>query len=108
MAPLSNAERQRRYIARLKAAAAANGKQLLQLSRPVPRGHIVTNERLRRQIEAINDVGLSIHAKAQLRRLARHRDCTAAAVIEGLVANAERRVTSRLKGRALKTYYDGE
>jgi hypothetical protein len=77
MARLSNAKRQRLYIARLKAAAVANAKQGLQLSRPVPRGHIVTNERTRRQIEAIDEGGLSVHAKAML------------------------------NGKALKTYYDG-
>jgi len=107
MAPLTNAERQRRFIARLKAAAVSNAKQLLQLSWPVPRGHIVTNEKLGRQMEAIDDGGLSIPAKARLRRLARHKRCSVVALIEEWSAGAERRVTSRLKGKALKTYYDG-
>jgi hypothetical protein len=60
---LSNAERQRLYIQRLKAkaAAVANDKQ--------PGSRLVTND-------------LTIHAKAQLKRLARHRDCPIAALIE--------------------------
>jgi len=89
---LSNAERQRLYIQRLKAAAVANAKQLLQLNRPVPRGHIVTNERIQRQIEAIDAGGLSTHAKAQLKRLARHRGCSITSLIERWAASAERRV----------------
>jgi hypothetical protein len=105
---LSNAERQRLYIKRLKAKAAANAKQVLQLSRPVPRGHIVTNERTRRQIEAIGETGLSIHAKAKLKRLARHRGCSVTALIERWATSAEHRLVARLTPKALKTYYGGK
>jgi hypothetical protein len=80
----------------------------VQLSRPVPRGHIVTNEGIKRQIEAIDEVGLSISARAMLKRLARHRACSAAALIERWATAAEHRVVARLKGKALKTYYDGK
>jgi hypothetical protein len=46
--------------------------------------------------------------KAKLRRLSRHKDCTVTALIEELVASAERRATAKLSVRALKAYYDGE
>lgn len=48
---------------------------------------------------------LSISARAQLGRLARHKGCTVTALIEELVASAERRVTAKLSGKALKAYY---
>ncbi len=51
---------------------------------------------------------LSAHARAQLDRLARHKDYTVTALIEEWAASAERRATSRLSGRTLKRYYDGE
>jgi hypothetical protein len=46
--------------------------------------------------------------RAQLRRLSRHRDRAITALVEELVASAERRVTAQLSGKALKAYYDGE
>jgi hypothetical protein len=51
---------------------------------------------------------LSATTRAQLDRLARHKDYTVTALIEEWAATAERRATSRLSGKALKTYYDGE
>jgi hypothetical protein len=41
-------------------------------------------------------------------RLARHKGYTLTAVVEELVASAERRITAKLSGRALKRYYAGE
>jgi hypothetical protein len=41
-------------------------------------------------------------------RLARHRGYTITALIEELVESAERRVTTRLTGKALKAYLDDE
>jgi hypothetical protein len=105
---LSNAERQRLYIQRLKAKAAANAKQALQLSRHVPRGHIVTNEGIRRQIEAIDEGGLSTQAKAKLKRLARHKGSSVTALIERWATAAEHRLVARLTPKALKAYYDGK
>jgi hypothetical protein len=46
--------------------------------------------------------------RAKLKRLSRHKDRTITALIEDLVAGAERRVTAPLSGKALKTYLDGE
>jgi hypothetical protein len=98
---LSNAERQRLYIQRLKAKAATvtNGKQ------PGPRNRsrsaqvlppvVITNE-------------LSTQGRAKLKRLARHKGCSVAALIERWATSAERRVVARLTPRALKTYYDGK
>jgi hypothetical protein len=70
-----------------------------ELTRPLNRGQgaqpvppVVTN-------------GSSIHANAMLRRLARHRACSIAALIERWAQSAERRTTARLSSRALKTYY---
>lgn len=51
---------------------------------------------------------LSTHARAQLDRLARHRRYTVTGLIEEWTASAERRVTARLSGRALKRYLHGE
>ena len=51
---------------------------------------------------------LSAHTRAQLDRLARHKDYTVTALIEEWAASAERRATARLSGKALKAYYDGE
>jgi hypothetical protein len=50
---------------------------------------------------------LSADTKAQLGRLARRKDYTITALIEELVASAERRIAARLSGKALKAYYDG-
>jgi hypothetical protein len=105
---LSNAERQHLYIKRLKAKAADNAKQALQLSRSVPRGHIVTNEKIRRQIEPIDEGGLSTQAKAKLKRLARHNVCSVPALVGRWATAAERRAAARLTPKALKTYYDGK
>jgi hypothetical protein len=41
-------------------------------------------------------------------RLARHGGYTLTALVEELVGGAERRVTGRLTGKALKAYFDGE
>jgi hypothetical protein len=46
--------------------------------------------------------------KAQLRRLAHHRNCSIPTLIAALVASAERRVTAQLSGKALKAYLDGQ
>ncbi len=79
--PLSNAEKQARYIERRLG---------------------VNGEKAR--------VGLILNAatRAQMGRLARRRGYTITALIEKLVASAERRVTTRLSGKALKRYLDGE
>jgi len=55
-------------------------------------------------------VGLIVGAttKAKMIRLARHGGYTITALIEELVDRAERRVTTRLTGKALKAYLDGE
>jgi hypothetical protein len=47
---------------------------------------------------------LNAGTRARLDRLARHSGCTVTALIEELAAAAERRVTSKLAGKALKTY----
>jgi hypothetical protein len=44
---------------------------------------------------------------AQLERLAHRKGYSVTAVVEELAASAERRATSRLSGKALKTYYAG-
>jgi hypothetical protein len=49
---------------------------------------------------------LSLHARKQLDRLARHRRYTVTALIEEWAASAERRATSRLSPKALKRYYE--
>jgi hypothetical protein len=51
---------------------------------------------------------LNATARAQMDRLARHKGYTITALIEELVAGAERRITARLSGRVLKAYYDRE
>jgi hypothetical protein len=48
---------------------------------------------------------LSSSAKAMLKRLARHRRCSAVALIERLTTKEEHRVVASLKGKALKAYY---
>jgi predicted DNA-binding ribbon-helix-helix protein len=55
-------------------------------------------------------VGLILDAstRAQMGRLARHRGYTITALIEELVESAERRVTTRLTGKARKRYFDGD
>jgi hypothetical protein len=54
-------------------------------------------------------VGLILDAttRAQMSRLARHKGYTITALVEELVASAERRVRGKLTGKALKTYLDG-
>jgi hypothetical protein len=97
---MTPAERQHLYIQRLKAKAAAfaNSRQ------PDPRGGgnaaqspppSVTNE-------------LTTDAKRKLKRLARHKDSTVAALIEKWATAAENRLAANLKGAALKRYYDGK
>jgi hypothetical protein len=51
---------------------------------------------------------LDATTKAKMIRLARHRGYTITSLIEELIESAERRVTTRLTGKALKTYLDGE
>jgi hypothetical protein len=97
---LSNAERQRLYIQRLKAKAAAfaNSKQ------PEPRGGSNGAQPLPPSVT--ND--LSADAKRKLKRLARHKDSSAAALIERWATAAENRLAANLKGAALKRYYNGK
>jgi hypothetical protein len=45
---------------------------------------------------------------AQLDRLAHRKGYSVTAVVEELVASAERRVTAKLTGRALRAYYERE
>jgi hypothetical protein len=90
------------YMQRLKDKAAANGKQSWAQQ-------IVTDEKTRRQMEA---KGLSTDVSRKLRRLARQRDCSLAALVEWLATNEESRATGSLKRKgghaALKRYYDGK
>jgi hypothetical protein len=51
---------------------------------------------------------LEATTKAKLLRLAHHRNCSVAALIDDLAARAERRVTAQLSGKALKRYYGEE
>ena len=51
---------------------------------------------------------LSATARAQMDRLARRKGYTLTTLVEELVARAERRVTTKLSGKALKRYLDGE
>jgi hypothetical protein len=55
-------------------------------------------------------VGLILNAttRAKMERLARHKGYTITALVEELIESAERRVTTRLTGNALKAYLDGE
>jgi hypothetical protein len=55
-------------------------------------------------------IGLILDAttKAKMIRLARHSGYTITAMIQELVESAERRVTTRLTGKVLKAYLDGE
>jgi hypothetical protein len=78
--PLTNAERQARYRER----------------------HLDAGEKARIQLF------LSLHARKQLDRLARHKRYSVTALIEEWAAAAERRATSRLSGKTLKRYYDPE
>jgi hypothetical protein len=48
---------------------------------------------------------LSTQARAMLKRMARHRRFSTAALIERLATNEEHRVVARLTGKALKAYY---
>jgi hypothetical protein len=99
---MTSAERQRLYMQRLRdrAAADANGKQ------PGSR-KIVSDERIREAIGA----GLSTDTRRKLKRLARHKDCSTAALIERWATAEEHRVVARLKLKgtaALKRYHDGK
>jgi macrodomain Ter protein organizer (MatP/YcbG family) len=51
---------------------------------------------------------LDVHAKTQLDRVARHKGLTLTALVEELAAQAERRITVKLTGAALKQYMEGE
>jgi predicted DNA-binding ribbon-helix-helix protein len=57
-------------------------------------------------------MGLSTAVGHKLRRLARQRECSLAALVERLATNEESRVTGSLKRKggqaALKRYYDGK
>jgi hypothetical protein len=55
-------------------------------------------------------IGLIVGAttKVKMIRLARHIGYTITALIEELIDSTERRVTTRLTGKALKAYLDGE
>jgi hypothetical protein len=55
-------------------------------------------------------VGLILNAstRAQMGRLARHKGYTITALVEELIESAERRVTGKLTGKALRAYFDGE
>jgi predicted DNA-binding ribbon-helix-helix protein len=55
-------------------------------------------------------VGLILNAttRTKMERLARHKGYTITALVEELIKSGERRVISRLTGKALKQYYDGE
>jgi hypothetical protein len=55
-------------------------------------------------------IGLILNAgtRAKMGRLARRKGYTITALVEELVENAERRVTTRLTGKALKLYLDGK
>jgi hypothetical protein len=75
--PLTNAEKQRAY--RERHLGVGGGKARIQLF-------------------------LSTSARAQLDRLARRKGYTVTAVIEELVASADRRVTAKLSRKALKVY----
>ncbi len=55
--------------------------------------------------ERLNTV-VSVQAKRQLERLARHRATTQRDVLESLLASAERRAVGRMTDSA--TYFDGE
>lgn len=77
---------------------------------------LTTAERQRAYRERHLDAGeksrmqlfLSVHARKQLDRLARHKRYTVTALIEEWAASAEHRATARLSGKALKLYYDDE
>jgi predicted DNA-binding ribbon-helix-helix protein len=55
-------------------------------------------------------VGLILDAtiRTKMDRLARRKGYTITALVEELVESAEKRVTGRLTGKALKAYLDGE
>jgi hypothetical protein len=79
--PLSNSEKQARFIER----------------------HLGVNGEKAR-------VGLILNAttRTKMSRIARHKGYTITAMIEELVGSAERRITARLSGRARKRYYADE
>jgi hypothetical protein len=79
--PLTNAEKQRAY--RERHLGIRGGKTRIQLF-------------------------LSTGTRAQLGRLAHRKGYTVTALIEELVAGAERRVTAKLSAKALKAYYGSE
>jgi predicted DNA-binding ribbon-helix-helix protein len=51
---------------------------------------------------------LDAPTRTKLGRLARHRGCSVATLIEELAASAERQVTADLTGETLTRYYDGD
>jgi hypothetical protein len=67
-----------------------------------------------RHLKSVNGskvrIPLTVEAttKAQLWRLARHRNCSVPTLIVELVAGAERRITAKLSDKALKRYLVGE
>jgi hypothetical protein len=44
----------------------------------------------------------------QLKRVAKHRECSVASLIREWAANAERRIVERLSPKEEKRYYDGK
>jgi hypothetical protein len=53
-------------------------------------------------MEAIGGAGLSTHAKAALKRMARHKRCSVAVLVEKWITATESRLAGTLKGAALK------
>ena len=55
-------------------------------------------------------VGLILNAttRTRMERLARHKGYTITELVEELIKSGERRIISRLTGKTLKQYYDGE
>ena len=51
---------------------------------------------------------ISVRAKAQLERLARHRGYTVTRTLETLIADAERALLDRLPARGQRPYLDGK
>jgi hypothetical protein len=96
---MTPADRQRLYMQRLKDKAAANGKQS-------GAQQIVTDEKTRRQMEAM---GLSTDIRRKLRRLARHKRCSIAVLVEKWITATENRLAGKAQGReSIKQYYDRE
>jgi hypothetical protein len=53
-------------------------------------------------MEAIGGAGLSTHAKAALKRMARHERCSVAVLVKKWITATENRLAGKLKGAALK------